>query len=50
MVPGLRDIIRTGDELLVVTPTHLRAQTEQRIRAIARGGRLAAWRQPPAAE
>lgn len=45
MVPGPRDLIRTGDELLVVTPSHLRAQTEQRIRAVARGGRLAAWRQ-----
>jgi hypothetical protein len=33
---------------LVVTPSHLRAQTEQRIRAVARGGRLAAWRQSAA--
>ena len=48
MVPGPRDLIRTGDELLVVTPSHLRAQTEQRIRAVARGGRLAAWRQSAA--
>ena len=45
MVPGPRDLIRTGDELLVVTPSHLRAKTEQRIRAVARGGRPAAWRQ-----
>ena len=48
MVPGPRDLIRTGDELLVITPSHLREQTEQRIRAVARGGRLAAWRQQQA--
>jgi cell volume regulation protein A len=44
MVPGPRDRINIGDELLIVTPSHLREQTERRLRAIARGGRLAAWR------
>jgi cell volume regulation protein A len=45
MVPGLRDRIMIGDELLIVTPSHLREQTERRLRAIGRGGRLAAWRE-----
>ncbi len=32
-----------GDELLVVTPRRLREQTEQRLRAVSLGGRLAQW-------
>lgn len=43
-VPTPGDRIKTGDELLIVTPSHLREQTERRLRAIGRGGRLAAWR------
>ncbi|HEY9291426.1 MAG TPA: potassium/proton antiporter [Microlunatus sp.] len=45
MVPGLRDRLSIGDEMLIVTPSHLRAQTERRLRAIGRGGRLANWRE-----
>ncbi len=44
MVPGPRDRIIVGDELLIVTPSHLREQTERRLRAIGQGGRLAGWR------
>ncbi|SDS55624.1 potassium/proton antiporter [Microlunatus soli] len=44
MVPAQRERLRVGDEILIVTPSHLREQTERRLRAIGRGGRLAAWR------
>jgi cell volume regulation protein A len=44
MVPGIRDRLKTGDELLIVAPSHLREQTERRLRALGRGGRLAGWR------
>jgi cell volume regulation protein A len=47
-VPGPRDRLKTGDELLIVTPSHLRQQTERRLRAIGRGGRLAGWREAEA--
>jgi cell volume regulation protein A len=43
-VPSPRDRIKAGDELLVVTPAAQREVTEERLRAIARGGRLARWR------
>lgn len=46
MVPADRERIRVGDEILIVTPSHLRDQTEERLRAIAQGGRLAAWKRP----
>ncbi len=42
--PAPRERIRVGDELLVVTPTAQREHTEDRLRAIGRGGRLARWR------
>ena len=42
--PAPRERIRAGDELLVVTPTAQREVTEDRLRAISRGGRLARWR------
>ena len=42
--PAPRERIRAGDELLVVTPTASREVTEERLRAIGRGGRLARWR------
>jgi cell volume regulation protein A len=42
-VPQLRTVLRHGDELLVVTPRKLRDQTEQRLRAVSLGGRLAQW-------
>jgi cell volume regulation protein A len=42
-VPQLRTVLRHGDELLVVTPRKLRERTEQRLRAVSLGGRLAQW-------
>ncbi len=38
-----RTVLRRGDDVLVVTPRPLRERTEQRLRAVARGGRLAGW-------
>ena len=43
MVPGPRTVLRTGDELLVVTPREERAATEDRLRAVSTKGRLANW-------
>jgi potassium/hydrogen antiporter len=43
LVPQLRTVLRHGDELLVVTPRKLREQTEDRLRAVSLGGRLAHW-------
>lgn len=42
--PAGRDRIKVGDELLIVTPSSSREQTEQRLRELARGGRLVRWR------
>ncbi len=42
--PTGRDRIKVGDELLVVTPTAQRDKTEERLRALGRGGRLVRWR------
>ena len=42
--PSGRERIRVGDELLVVTPENQREATEERLRAVGRGGRLAGWR------
>ncbi len=47
MVPQLRTVLRHGDELLVVTPRKSREQTEDRLRAVSRGGRLAQWNADP---
>ncbi|HET9873958.1 MAG TPA: potassium/proton antiporter [Propionibacteriaceae bacterium] len=44
-VPEARERIKVGDELLIVTPSAERLQTEDRLRALARGGRLARWRE-----
>jgi cell volume regulation protein A len=41
--PHGRDMIRTGDELLIVTPAALRSQVERRLKLIGRAGRLASW-------
>jgi cell volume regulation protein A len=41
--PHGRDRLRTGDELLIVTPSVLRHQVEERLRSVGRGGRLAGW-------
>jgi potassium/hydrogen antiporter len=43
MVPDRRTVLRHGDELLVVTPRKHRQQTEERLRAVSLGGRLAQW-------
>jgi cell volume regulation protein A len=42
-VPQLRTVLRHGDELLVVTPRKIREKTEERLRAVSLGGRLAQW-------
>ncbi len=42
-VPGIRTVLRVGDELLVVTPRASRAATEERLRAVSTRGRLADW-------
>jgi potassium/hydrogen antiporter len=42
-VPDGRRVLRTGDDLLVVAPRRVRTETEHRLRAVARGGRLAQW-------
>ena len=42
-VPELRTVLRRGDDVLVVTPRRQREATEQRLREVSRGGRLAQW-------
>jgi potassium/hydrogen antiporter len=42
--PSGRERIKVGDELLIVTPEAQREATEQRLREVGRGGRLARWR------
>ncbi|MCW2786067.1 MAG: nhaP2 1, partial [Marmoricola sp.] len=43
LVPASRTVLRRGDELLVVTPRKVRERTEERLRAVSHGGRLAQW-------
>jgi len=43
LVPEQRTALRHGDDLLVVTPRKLREATEQRLRQVSAGGRLAQW-------
>jgi len=43
MVPERRTVLRHGDDLLVVTPRKMRERTEQRLREVSQGGRLAQW-------
>lgn len=43
MVPEQRTVLRHGDDLLVVTPRAHREATEQRLREVSIGGRLAGW-------
>lgn len=38
-----RTVLRHGDDLLVVTPRKVKEQTEDRLRAVSRKGRLAHW-------
>lgn len=42
-VPERRTTLRRGDDLIVVAGSASRDQTEQRLRAVSRGGRLAQW-------
>jgi len=42
-VPEPRTVLRRGDDVLVVTPRKVREATEQRLRAVSLGGRLAQW-------
>lgn len=46
LVPDRDTYLRTGDSLLVVATSASRAATESRLRAVARGGKLARWREP----
>ena len=43
LVPERRTVLRHGDDLLIVTPRRLRERTEQRLRQVSAGGRLAQW-------
>jgi cell volume regulation protein A len=43
MVPERRTVLRHGDDLLVVTPRKAREATEERLRLVSSGGRLAQW-------
>jgi len=42
-VPEQHTVLRTGDDLLVVSPRRQRETTEERLREVDRGGRLAGW-------
>ncbi len=43
LVPERRTVLRSGDDLLVVTPRKLREATEDRLRQVSQNGRLAQW-------
>ncbi len=43
LVPERRTVLRHGDDVLVVTARKDRVATEQRLRAVSVGGRLAQW-------
>ena len=42
-VPRENDVLRHGDQLLVVAPSSLRGTVERRLQAVSQGGRLAEW-------
>jgi cell volume regulation protein A len=42
-VPGPNTVLQVGDRLLIVTPAAVREQTERRLRAVSRAGKLATW-------
>jgi len=46
VVPDKDTQLRTGDQLLVVATNEVREATEERLRAVARSGKLARWREP----
>jgi len=43
LVPGPDTQLQAGDSLLVVATSGVREATEQRLREVARGGKLARW-------
>jgi cell volume regulation protein A len=43
LVPERRTVLKSGDELLVVTPRRQREATEERLRQVSEHGRLAKW-------
>ncbi|WP_374991123.1 TrkA C-terminal domain-containing protein [Streptomyces sp. LHD-70] len=43
LVPGPDTVLRTGDELLLITTPEAGERTERRLRAVGRRGRLAHW-------
>jgi cell volume regulation protein A len=42
-VPEPATVLLAGDQLLIVVPAGLRNQTERRLRAVSRAGKLAGW-------
>lgn len=42
-VPGPTTTLRSGDRLLIVASAAVRVQTERRLRAVSRAGKLAGW-------
>jgi len=42
-VPGPTTALRSGDRLLIVASAAVRKQTERRLRAVSRAGKLAGW-------
>ncbi len=42
-VPRDSEVLRHGDQLLVVTPSAVRSAVERRLHQVSRGGRLAEW-------
>jgi potassium/hydrogen antiporter len=42
-VPAPTTVLQAGDRLLIVTPAAARLQTERRLRAVSRAGKLAGW-------
>jgi len=42
-VPGPTTRLQAGDRLLIVASAAARAQTERRLRAVSRAGKLAGW-------
>jgi cell volume regulation protein A len=46
-VPASNTVIRTGDQLLIVTTAEVRSRAEKRVRAVSQYGRLAGWTKGP---
>jgi hypothetical protein len=42
-VPAPTTVLQAGDRPLIVTPATARQQTERRLRAVSRAGKLAGW-------